>query len=39
MQDSVEAFNVQLFDYANLCAIHVRRVTIISNGMQLALQV
>ena len=39
MQESVEAFSVGLFEDANLCAIHARRVTIMPKDMQLALQV
>eukprot|EP00804_Cyclotella_cryptica_P012450 CCRYP_010876-RA/>CCRYP_010876-RA protein AED:0.42 eAED:0.42 QI:0/-1/0/1/-1/0/1/0/48 len=39
MQESVEAFSVGLFDDANLCAIHARRVTIMPKDMQLALRI
>eukprot|EP00804_Cyclotella_cryptica_P022323 CCRYP_015604-RA/>CCRYP_015604-RA protein AED:0.02 eAED:0.02 QI:0/-1/0/1/-1/0/1/0/139 len=39
IQQSVEAFSVGLFEDANLCAIHARRVTIIPKDMQLALQI
>eukprot|EP00804_Cyclotella_cryptica_P031196 CCRYP_019404-RC/>CCRYP_019404-RC protein AED:0.41 eAED:0.33 QI:0/-1/0/1/-1/0/1/0/48 len=39
MQESVEAFSVQLFEDANLCANHARMVTIMPKDMQLALQV
>ena len=39
MQESVEAFSVGLFEDANLCAIHARRVTIMPKDMQLALQI
>ena len=37
IQESVEAFSVGLFEDVNLCAIHVRRVTIMPKDMQLAL--
>jgi histone H3/H4 len=37
MQESVEAFSIGLFDDANLCAIHTRRVTIMPKDMQLLL--
>ena len=39
MQESVEAFSVGLFEDANLCAIHTRRVTIMPEDMQLALRI
>ena len=39
MQESVEAFSVGLFEDANLCAIHARRVTIMPKDMQLALRI
>jgi histone H3 len=39
MQESVEAFSVGLFEDANLCAIHTRRVTIMPKDMQLSLQI
>jgi histone H3 len=39
MQESVEAFSVGLFDDANLCAIHARRVTIMPEDMQLSLRI
>eukprot|EP00804_Cyclotella_cryptica_P022443 CCRYP_015100-RB/>CCRYP_015100-RB protein AED:0.12 eAED:0.08 QI:0/-1/0/1/-1/0/1/0/118 len=39
IQESVEAFSVGLFEDANLCAIHARRVTIMPKDMQLALQI
>ena len=39
MQESVEAFSVGLFEDANLCAIHTRRVTIMPKDMQLALRI
>jgi histone H3/H4 len=35
----VEAFSVGLFEDANLCAIHARRVTIMQKEMQLALRI
>eukprot|EP00804_Cyclotella_cryptica_P027559 CCRYP_007483-RA/>CCRYP_007483-RA protein AED:0.46 eAED:0.46 QI:0/-1/0/1/-1/0/1/0/44 len=34
----MEAFSISLFEDANLCAIHAKRVTIIPKDMQLALQ-
>ena len=37
MQESVEAFSIGLFEDANLCAIHARRVTIMPKDMQLSL--
>jgi histone H3 len=39
IQESVEAFSVGLFEHANLCAIHARRVTIMPKDMQLALRI
>jgi histone H3 len=39
MQESVEAFSVGLFEDANLCAIHAKRVTIMPKGMQLLLRI
>ena len=39
MQESVEAFSIGLFEDANLCAIHTRRVTIMPKDMQLALRI
>ena len=39
MQESVKAFSVGLFEDANLCAIHARRVTIMPKDMQLALRI
>eukprot|EP00804_Cyclotella_cryptica_P007476 CCRYP_020682-RA/>CCRYP_020682-RA protein AED:0.20 eAED:0.20 QI:0/0/0/1/0/0/2/0/111 len=39
IQESVETFSVRLFEDANLCAIHARRVTIMPKDMQLALQI
>ena len=39
IQESVEAFSVGLFEDANLCAIHARRVTIMPKDMQLALRI
>ena len=38
-QESVEAFSIGLFEDVNLCAIHVRRVTIMPKDMQLALRI
>ena len=37
MQESVEAFSIGLFEDANLCAIHARRVMIMPKDMQLSL--
>ena len=39
IQESVEAFSVQLFEDVNLCAIHARRVTNMPKDMQLALRI
>jgi len=39
MQESVEAFSMGLFEDANLCAIHARRVTIMPKDMQLSLRI
>jgi histone H3 len=39
MQESVEAFIIGLFEDANLCEIHTRRVTIMPKDMQLSLQI
>ncbi|KAF8305391.1 histone-fold-containing protein [Clavulina sp. PMI_390] len=36
LQEATEAFMVHLFEDANLCAIHARRVTIMQRDMQLA---
>ena len=36
LQEAVEAYLVRLFDDANLCAIHTRRVTIMPRDIQLA---
>ena len=36
LQEAVEAYLVRLFDDANLCAIHARRVTILPKDIQLA---
>jgi histone H3/H4 len=36
LQEAAEAFLVWLFENANLCAIHARRVTIMPKDMQLA---
>ena len=39
LQEAVEAYLVRLFDDANLCAIHARRVTILPKDIQLARQI
>jgi histone H3 len=39
MQESVEAFSIGLFEEANLCAIHAKRVTIMPKDMQLSLRI
>eukprot|EP00804_Cyclotella_cryptica_P005466 CCRYP_002992-RA/>CCRYP_002992-RA protein AED:0.12 eAED:0.12 QI:0/-1/0/1/-1/0/1/0/119 len=39
IQESVEAISVGLFEDANLCATHARRVTIMPKDMQLALRI
>ena len=36
LQEATEAYLVRLFDDANLCAIHARRVTIMPKDIQLA---
>ena len=36
LQEAMEAYLVRLFDDANLCAIHARRVTIMPKDIQLA---
>ena len=36
LQEATEAYLVKLFDDANLCAIHARRVTIMTKDIQLA---
>ena len=36
LQEAVEAYLVGLFEDTNLCAIHARRVTIMSKDIQLA---
>ena len=36
LQEAMEAYLVRLFDEANLCAIHARRVTIMPKDIQLA---
>ncbi|KAM3143951.1 hypothetical protein pb186bvf_004002 [Paramecium bursaria] len=36
LQESAEAYLVSIFEDTNLCAIHARRVTIMSRDMQLA---
>eukprot|EP00804_Cyclotella_cryptica_P021139 CCRYP_020959-RA/>CCRYP_020959-RA protein AED:0.37 eAED:0.37 QI:0/-1/0/1/-1/0/1/0/38 len=38
MQESLKACSVRLFEDANLCVIHARRVTIMPKDMQLTLQ-
>jgi histone H3 len=39
LQESVEAFSIGLFEDANLCAIHARRVTIMPKDVQLSLRI
>jgi histone H3 len=39
MKESVEAFSVGLFEDTNLCAIHARRVAIMTKDMQFLLQI
>ena len=39
LQESCEAFLVRLFDNANLCAIHAKRVTLMPKDMQLAVRI
>ncbi|XP_015177684.1 PREDICTED: histone H3.3-like [Polistes dominula] len=39
IQESCEAFLVRLFEDANLCAIHAKRVTIMPKDMQLSLRI
>lgn len=36
LQESAEAYIVQMFEHANLCAIHAKRVTIMPKDMKLA---
>ncbi|KAF2203728.1 histone-fold-containing protein, partial [Delitschia confertaspora ATCC 74209] len=36
LQEATEAFLVNLFEHANLCAIHAKRVTIMQKDIQLA---
>ncbi|KAL2918088.1 centromeric DNA-binding histone H3-like protein cse4 [Polyrhizophydium stewartii] len=36
LQEAAEAFLVHLFEDANLCAIHAKRVTIMTKDIQLA---
>lgn len=36
LQEAAEAYLVGLFEDTNLCAVHARRVTIMSKDMQLA---
>ena len=36
LQEASEAYLVQLFEDANLCAIHAKRVTIMPKDMQLS---
>lgn len=38
LQEAAEAFLVGLFEDANLCAIHAKRVTIMKKDMQLAMR-
>jgi histone H3/H4 len=37
MHESMEAFSMQLFEDISLCAIHAKRLSVISEGMQLVL--
>jgi histone H3/H4 len=37
MQEAVEAFSVELFEDANMCAIHAKRVKIMPKDIQLLL--
>ena len=39
LQEAAEAYLIRLFDYANLCAIHARRVTIMQKDILLARQI
>jgi histone H3 len=39
LQEAAEAYMVQLFENANLCAIHAKRVTIFPKDIQLGLRV
>ena len=39
LQEAAEAFLVGLFEDANLCAIHAKRVTIMRKDMQLAIRI
>jgi len=39
LQEAAEAFLVRLFEDANLCAIHAKRVTVMHRDMQLALRI
>ena len=36
LQEAVEAYMVHLFEDANLCAIHAKRVTVMQKDIQLA---
>lgn len=36
LQEATEAFLVHLFEDANLCAVHAKRVTLMTKDMQLA---
>lgn len=36
MQEAAEAYLIQLFQEANFCALHARRVTILPKDLQLA---
>jgi histone H3 len=38
IQEAAEAYLVGLFEDANLCAIHCKRVTVMSKDMQLVLR-
>jgi histone H3 len=39
LQEAAEAFLVGLFEDTNLCAIHARRVTVMTKDMQLAMKI
>ena len=38
LQEATEAFAIKVFEDSNLCAIHAKRVTIMTQDMQLALR-